>query len=250
MRVRWNGRQLVPTPRAQPAARAHWRRGRTHYLSSVPIQAGAAAYDGYAGAQARYGKPWHSRLMRAPTGPAVALAQISSHVGQSSARSTARGRRYHAQLTNHSAVAWPVELHILHEVVEGSRIFRGHAIVELNYHWAAPVVSGSRTLGSASMSASSPRSVMAGMRSQRPSSGKSSISPAETSSVMSIATAPVRRPQPQLPTARPPENAAYQAATDWPATQRGAESCTPMLNSVHVHTAPAKTRAAAVTTEL
>lgn len=121
--------------------------------------------------------------------------------GSDSARSTARGRRYHAQLTNHRRLALPVELHILHEVVEGSRIFRGHAIVELNYQWAAPVVSGSRTLGSASMSASSPRSVMAGMRSQRPSSGKSSISPAETSSEMSTATASVRRPQPQLPTA-------------------------------------------------
>ncbi|WP_247419272.1 MULTISPECIES: hypothetical protein [unclassified Bradyrhizobium] len=42
----------------------------------------------------------------------------------------------------------PVELHILHEVVEGSLIFRGHAIVELNYQWAVPVVSVSRTLGS------------------------------------------------------------------------------------------------------
>lgn len=59
--------------------------------------------------------------------------------------STARGRRYHAQLTNDGAVASPVKLHILHEVVEGSRIFQGYAIVELNYRWAAPVVSGSRT---------------------------------------------------------------------------------------------------------
>lgn len=38
---------------------------------------------------------------------------------------------------------------------------------------------------------------------------------------MSKAMASVRRPQPKLPTARPPENAAYQAATDWPATSAG-----------------------------
>lgn len=121
------------------------------------------------------------------------------------------------------AVASPVKLHILHEV-EGSRIFQGYAIVELNYRWAAPVVSGSRTLGSASISAPSPRSVMAGMRSQRPSSGKSSISPAETSSVMSTPTASARRLQPQLPTARPPRTqpAKPQRSGSQPSAERRA----------------------------
>ena len=48
----------------------------------------------------------------------------------------------------------------------------------------------------------------------------------------------------------PPAIEAWNAASERPATQRGAESCTPMLNNAtaSIHTAPAITRAAAVST--
>ncbi len=48
----------------------------------------------------------------------------------------------------------------------------------------------------------------------------------------------------------PPAIEAWNAASERPATQRGAESCTPMLNSAtaSIHTAPASTRAIAVRT--
>ena len=48
----------------------------------------------------------------------------------------------------------------------------------------------------------------------------------------------------------PPAIEAWKAASERPATQRGAESCTPILNkaTASIHTAPASTRAAAVST--
>ena len=48
----------------------------------------------------------------------------------------------------------------------------------------------------------------------------------------------------------PPAIAAWNAASERPATQRGAESCTPMLNSAiaAIHTAPPSTSAVAVST--
>ena len=48
----------------------------------------------------------------------------------------------------------------------------------------------------------------------------------------------------------PPAIAAWNAASERPATQRGAESCTPILNSAtaSIHAAPATTSAAAVST--
>ena len=48
----------------------------------------------------------------------------------------------------------------------------------------------------------------------------------------------------------PPAIEAWNAASERPATQRGAESCTPILNSAtaSIHTAPATTSAAAVST--
>ena len=46
----------------------------------------------------------------------------------------------------------------------------------------------------------------------------------------------------------PPAIEAWNAASERPATQRGAESCTPILNSAtaSIHTAPASTSAIAV----
>ncbi len=74
--------------------------------------------------------------------------------------------------------------------------------------------------------------------------------PAETSSAVSTPAASVSRPQPQLPIAMPPAIEAWNAASERPATQRGAESCTPILNkaTASIHTAPATTSAAAVRT--
>ena len=48
----------------------------------------------------------------------------------------------------------------------------------------------------------------------------------------------------------PPAIEAWKAASERPATQRGAESCTPILNRAiaSIHTAPATTSAAAVKT--
>ena len=48
----------------------------------------------------------------------------------------------------------------------------------------------------------------------------------------------------------PPAIEAWNAASERPATQRGAESCTPILNraTASIHTAPATTSAAAVST--
>ena len=78
------------------------------------------------------------------------------------------------------------------------------------------------------------------MRSHKPSSVDSAIRLAAISNAISTPTISVRRPQPQLPIAIPPEIDAWKAATERPATQRGAESWTPMLNSVtaSIHTAP------------
>ena len=94
------------------------------------------------------------------------------------------------------------------------------------------------------------RAPTGGIRSQIPSSGESSIRPAETSSAVSTPARSVRCPQPQLPIAMPPAIEAWKAASERPATQRGAESCTPMLNraTASIHTAPAITRATAVRT--
>ena len=70
--------------------------------------------------------------------------------------------------------------------------------------------------------------------------------PPDTSSAVSDADVSARWPQPQLPSATPPAIEAWKAASARPATQRGADSCTPMLNSAiaSIQTAPASTRAA------
>ncbi len=136
-------------------------------------------------------------LMRAPSASSGCVgANNRAMSGSDSARSTARVVDITPNRPAIGAVALPIALHILHNVVEGSRIVRSHTIFELNHQRAAPVCQQKPLLRIASISASSPRSVMAGMRSQRPSSGKSSINPAEASSVMSTPTASVRRPQP------------------------------------------------------
>lgn len=177
----------------QPAARAHSRRGRAHHPSSVPIQTGAPAYDGYGRAQAPYGKPWPSHLMRAPT---VSSGCVGANNRAMSGSDSVGPQLGAGDITRNRptirAVALPIELHILHDVVEGSRIFRGHAIVELNHQWAAPVRQREPHLRIASMSASSPRSVIAGM------GAKQRQEQHQTSSVMPTPT--LRGPQRRQPT--------------------------------------------------
>ena len=88
------------------------------------------------------------------------------------------------------------------------------------------------------------------MVNHNPSSGETNIAAPDISNAISTPTRSVRWPQPQLPSAMPPAIAAWNAASERPATQRGADSCTPILNSAtaSIQTDPASTRAAAVIT--
>ena len=89
-----------------------------------------------------------------------------------------------------------------------------------------------------------------GIVSQKPISGEASITPPEIRRVSLTPALLATRPQPQLPSATPPAIDAWKAASARPATQRGADSCTPMLNSAiaSIQTAPATTSASAVST--
>ncbi len=88
------------------------------------------------------------------------------------------------------------------------------------------------------------------MVSQKPIRGEASITPPQIRKVSLTPAALATRPQPQLPSATPPAMAAWKAASARPATQRGAESCTPMLNSAiaSIQAAPAITSISAVST--
>ena len=88
---------------------------------------------------------------------------------------------------------------------------------------AAHPVSDNCTSGSASTSASSLRAPTRGMRRNRPSTGETNIKPAETNSATSTPAASVQPdPSPSFPKAMPPDIAAWNAASERPATQRAA----------------------------
>ncbi len=113
-------------------------------------------------------------------------------------------------------------------------------------------MSCSCTSGSASTSASSLRAPTRGIGSTTPISDEASISAAEQSSAVSTPASIGEMAPAPAPIAMPPAIEAWNAASERPATQRGAESCTPILNSAtaSIQTEPATTSAAAVSTGL